>query len=87
MYRKLERYDDAIAIYNEILEMTPDNADANADTYYELGICYAEKGDLAAAETYIRKACAIGGDLFKSFVKDEPSLGPIREQVLDLIES
>ena len=87
VYHKLKRYDDAIAIYYEILEMTPDNADMNADTYYELGICYAEKGDLEAAETYVRKACAIGGDLFKSFVKDEPSLGPIREQVLDLIES
>lgn len=51
-YRKLNKPDDALDIYREILKISPDNA----NVYYNMGKTYLEKGDKAQAIECIKKA-------------------------------
>ncbi|MDH3589362.1 MAG: sulfotransferase, partial [Gammaproteobacteria bacterium] len=46
----LAQYDDAIAAYDHILELAPDNQDA----LYNLGTCYQALGDLDRAEKFFK---------------------------------
>lgn len=51
-YRKLNKPDDALDIYREILKISPDNA----NVYYNMGKTYLEKGDKVQAIECIKKA-------------------------------
>ena len=46
-----ESYDEAFEIYNEIIAIDEDNADA----YFGLGLIYEKKGDLVRARAQWRK--------------------------------
>ncbi|MGI0491983.1 tetratricopeptide repeat protein [Alkalinema pantanalense CENA528] len=67
--QRLERYDEAIAIYEEGLQEYPDNP----DFIYEIAICYSLKGDTEQALQTLKRAIAGNADM-RDWAKEEPLL-------------
>lgn len=62
----LERKDEAMAIYRELLQKDPDYWQAN----YVLGLAYYQMGRYAEAESYLKKATRVWS---RDFVRPEPA--------------
>jgi tetratricopeptide (TPR) repeat protein len=61
---RLKRFDEAIAHFTtaEVLAKAGDPGRLNGQFYYELGATYEAKGDLPAAQKYLRKALSLAPD-------------------------
>lgn len=51
-YAEYQEYDDAIETYQKVLERFPDDSNACAWAYYEIGMTYYKMGDYDDASTY-----------------------------------
>lgn len=56
-YTNLNELDKGLEYFMDVIELRPDGPDA----YHYVGLIYRAKGDLATADTYLRKAQVLGG--------------------------
>lgn len=62
-YYNMKKYDEAVSVYNKIIEINPEQASA----YNELGNVYRDMGDNAMAEDSYRKAVAIDANYILAY--------------------